>query len=70
VFAPFLFAAKNQMDDDMEAFTIMWTVKDLEVGQKVERDYLCGLPESKRRDREVVWYDIPKQPKIDLYREY
>lgn len=58
------------MDDEIEAFTIMWTIKDLQADQKVERDYLCSLPENKRRDREIVWYDLPKEPYVELYKDY
>lgn len=62
VLAPFLYSPNLKVGEELEAFTIMWTVKDIAEGQLVERDYLCGLPEAKQRSsRLAAWYDLPRQ---------
>jgi tubulin--tyrosine ligase-like protein 12 len=61
VLVPFLYSRSCHIGEEMEAFTIMWAVKDIEEGQLIERDFLCGLPESKQRSsRLAAWYNLPR----------
>lgn len=71
VLVPFLYSRNLTVNEEMEAFTIMWPVKDIKEGQLVERDFLCGLPESKQRSsRLAAWYDLPRQIFYEQYEQF
>jgi tubulin--tyrosine ligase-like protein 12 len=40
---PFLYAPNNKMDSEVQAFSIMWPIKDIKEGELLTKDYLNGI---------------------------
>ena len=40
---PFLYAPNFKLDSEVQAFSIMWPVKDIKAGELIFRDYLNGI---------------------------
>ncbi len=40
---PFLYAPNFKLDSQVQAFSILWPIKDIEVGGQIFRDYLNGI---------------------------
>ena len=69
--APFLYAPNQKMDSQVRAHTLLWLCNDIKEGDIVERDFLNGISEENQRSsRLAVWYEIPKNIYIDLYKGY
>ncbi len=42
---PFLYAPNYKLDADVQAFSILWPVKEIEKQGQIFRDYLNGMKE-------------------------
>lgn len=40
---PFLYAPNYKLDSEVQAFSIMWPIKDIEPEEQIYRDYLNGI---------------------------
>jgi len=69
--APFLFAPNNKFDENMISYSLIWPNQDLITGQKLYRDYLFGIDETKFRSAKLAcWFDIPYSIFIESYQNY
>lgn len=41
---PFLYAPNNKLDENVVAFSLMWPIKDIKMGDLISRDFLNGYP--------------------------
>lgn len=69
--APFLFAPNNKFDDSMISYSLLWPIKDLQVGETLFRDYLFGIDEEKFRSGKLAcWFDISYEFFLSTYQTY
>ena len=58
---PFLYAPNNKLDENVVAFSLMWPIKDIKMGDLISRDFLNGYPEARQRSsRLAAWYKVPE----------
>ena len=45
----------------MQAFSILWPIKNIEAGELVERNFLHNISEEKQRSSRLsIWYKLPR----------
>lgn len=68
---PFLYAPGNIMNEEVVAYTLLWTTQDVRQGELVTRDYLYGMKENKQRSaRLAIWYKLPSSYYVGGVRKY
>lgn len=40
---PFLYAPNYKLDSDVQAFSLLWPLKDIKAGDLLTKDYLNGM---------------------------
>lgn len=58
---PFLYAPHSKLDKDVVAYSLLWPLEDIQVGDLITKDYLSGLKEERQRSsRLAAWFQLPK----------
>lgn len=68
---PFLFAPYNKLDEHVSAYSIIWPLKDIKMGDLVVRDFPNGFTEARQRSsRLATWYKLPESYYFNQINQY